>query len=80
MSYFFNHTTVKPSVLLNLIFYKLDNNVIQGPSQNASWSVLQRGLFTLYKTLHTQSSTQQKAPVPFHQTEMYKKEKKDDKQ
>lgn len=65
--YFFNQSTVKPSslslLLLNLIFYKLDINVIQGPSQNASWSVLQRGLFTLYKTLHTRSSTQ-KSPCP----------------
>lgn len=35
--YFLNQSTVKPSSsLLNLIFYKLDINIIQGPSQNAT--------------------------------------------
>lgn len=49
-------THVQP--ILNLC-YKLNIYIIQGPSQNASWSSLQRNLFTLYKTLHTWSSIHQ---------------------
>lgn len=74
--YFLNQSTVKPLLLLNLIFYKLDINVIRGPSQNASWSVLQRDLFTLYKTLHTWSSAHQKAPRALSQNKNVQKRKK----
>lgn len=37
--------------VLNLC-YKLDIYIIQGPSQNASWSSLRRILFTLYSKKH----------------------------